>query len=145
MAPSRSRAHLAFVRTLPCCVCGRTRGVEAAHASGSRGMGQKCSDLDTMPLCRLHHEEQHRIGWPRFIQVYELDVPAILAELRERPKIVVASGIVSLAPGPHFVALYREQEFVLKPTSFGLELSVACALSSCGEYLRDQLLQRRAS
>lgn len=145
MTPTRSPQHIAFVRTLPCSVCGRTRGVQAAHAPGSRGMGQKRSDLETLPLCAAHHEEQHRIGWPRFIQTYGLDVQEILRELGERPQIVIIPGILAVAPGPHFVARYGRQEFILRPVSFGLDLSLECALRVCGEYLRDQLMQRRAA
>lgn len=149
MAPSRSRAHLAFIRTLPCCVCGRTRGVEAAHTPRvlgvmgggstyvSRGMGQKRSDLETIPLCRLHHEEQHRSGWPHFILTYQLDLLPILAELREKPRLTIIS--------PYVYAWYRGAEFELKPISMGLHASIECAVSVCGEYLRDQLLQRRAA
>jgi hypothetical protein len=119
-------------------------------------MGQKRSDLDTLPLCHAHHEEQHRIGWPRFIQTYELDVQEILRELRERPRLMVWSGIPTIARigprdprfyggGPRFVALYRDQEFILKFVSDGLEASLELARRVCGEYLRDQLIQRRAA
>ena len=74
MTPTRSSAHLAFIRSLPCAVQGcrcHYRRVEAAHTPGSRGMSQKRSDLDTIPLCTQHHEEQHRIGWKQFIATYE--------------------------------------------------------------------------
>ena len=155
MTPTRSPQHLAFVRTLPCSVCGRTRGVQAAHAPGSRGMGQKRSDLETLPLCAAHHEEQHRIGWPRFTQTYGLDVQAILRELRERPRLLIMDGaaLLALSSGgerrfgwkAHYVAHYKDQEFILKPVYFGLELSLTCAFRICGEYLRDQLMQRRAA
>src|SRR5271154_4397189 len=118
MTPTRSAAHLAFVCTLPCCVCGRTRGVEAAHAPGLRGMGQKRSDLETLPMCRAHHEEQHRIGWPRFIQTYELDIPGILAELREKPRLVIIPSKCVIG-APCWFALYRGQEFLLQPVAFG--------------------------
>jgi hypothetical protein len=55
----RNEAWLAEVRKLPCCVSttwclGR---VEADHA-GKRGLGQKCSDRETIPLCSIHH--RHR-------------------------------------------------------------------------------------
>ena len=45
----------------------------------------------------------------------------------------------------HYVAHYKDQEFILKPVYFGLELSLTCAFRICGEYLRDQLMQRRAA
>jgi len=60
------RAHLAFVRAQPCCVCGSTRNVEAAHlkmrkpeiGKESPGMQQKAHDMWVTPLCAYHH----RIG-----------------------------------------------------------------------------------
>ena len=86
MQPVRSSAHLAFIRTLPCVCCGRTRGVQAAHV-GSRGMGQKCSDLETIPLCDFHHKEQHRIGMKKFLLLYDLDIPALIAMLTCKPYV----------------------------------------------------------
>lgn len=66
----RSSAHLAFIRTLPCVVCGSHRDVEAAHirmpspAHGKRstGIARKPDDRWVLSLCRLHHEEQHLTG-----------------------------------------------------------------------------------
>jgi hypothetical protein len=71
--------YLEFIRSLPCVVCAdewctglipkRSIGIErilfrhqkaateAAHV-GSRGLGQKSNDRETIPLCRYHH----RIG-----------------------------------------------------------------------------------
>jgi hypothetical protein len=110
-------------------------------------MGQKRSDLETLPLCAAHHEEQHRIGWPRFTQTYGLDVQEILRELRERPRLLIMDGAAARRFGwkAHYVAHYKDQEFILKPVYFGLELSLTCAFRVCGEYLRDQLMQRRAA
>jgi hypothetical protein len=106
-------------------------------------MGQKRSDLDTLPLCYAHHEEQHRIGWPRFIPTYELDVQEILRELREKPRmfIVDRAGINQR----HFTVAYRGQEFFLTGVRDGVEKALSYALRACGEYLRDQLIQRRAA
>jgi len=60
--------HLKFIRGLPCLVCWRTGGVDAAHIRfpwptlGKRptGKGEKPSDEWTVPLCRGCHSEQHR-------------------------------------------------------------------------------------
>lgn len=59
--------HLAFVRTLPCLICGKP-GSDPAHirsaapAYGKRhtGMAEKPDDCWVLPLCRFHHDEQHR-------------------------------------------------------------------------------------
>ena len=77
--------HLAFIRTLPCCVCG-TRNVEAAHirmgslAHGKRdtGIGQKADDRWVLPLCRQHHDEQHRGSESAFWNTHGID-PFVLA------------------------------------------------------------------
>jgi hypothetical protein len=70
--------HLAFVRKLPCCVCGSMRDIEAAHirlacpAIGKRetGMAEKPDDRFVTPLCHYHHQSsilaQHRVGERRF-------------------------------------------------------------------------------
>lgn len=62
-------AHLAFIKTLQCCVCGKP-GPDAAHIRsasplfGKRetGAGEKASDKFTVPLCREHHDESHKAG-----------------------------------------------------------------------------------
>ena len=91
MKPARSKEHLAFVRSLPCCVSGRSWGIEAAHV-GRRGLGQKCSDFETIPLNSLFHREQHRIGLRAFCDAYELNIPALLALLNYKPRITVFDG-----------------------------------------------------
>lgn len=59
----RDEAWLAEVRRLPCAAVSDSCGthclgaVEADHA-GLRGLGQKCSDRETIPLCRRHHQER---------------------------------------------------------------------------------------
>jgi hypothetical protein len=50
----RSEAYLAWVRSLPCCVCGATTGIAAHHLVGMwqvSGMGLKASDSLAMPAC----------------------------------------------------------------------------------------------
>ncbi len=50
----RSEQYLAFVRSLPCSVCGATEGVAAHHITGMyqlSGMGLKPADSYTMPAC----------------------------------------------------------------------------------------------
>lgn len=61
-------AYLAYVRTLPCLICRRPGPSDPAHLrSAARqygkphtGMGEKPSDCWVLPLCRTHHEDQHR-------------------------------------------------------------------------------------
>ena len=54
----RSKAHLRFVATMPCVVCGM-RPVEVHHLKHlqPRARGLKVSDEFTVPLCPEHHRE----------------------------------------------------------------------------------------
>lgn len=69
MKPARDRNYLARVRRLSCCVC--SRGAQCAHHSTvGRGMGQKASDYDSIPMCTEHHFDFHEgkghfAGWDR--------------------------------------------------------------------------------
>jgi hypothetical protein len=50
--PERDAKYRAFVRTFPCCACGRLEGIEAAHTGHDGGMAQKSSDFSCVPLCK---------------------------------------------------------------------------------------------
>jgi hypothetical protein len=60
---SRDRDHLRFISRQPCTVCGR-QPCEAHHIRFAQpsALGRRVSDEFTVPLCRLHHRELHRIG-----------------------------------------------------------------------------------
>jgi ERF superfamily len=59
----RDKAHLKFVASQPCLVCGRSP-TDAHHLrfTQPRAMGRKVSDEFTVPLCRTHHRDNHRFG-----------------------------------------------------------------------------------
>ena len=58
-----SEPYLAYVRKHPCCLCGRSEGIEAHHWSHHGGvMGSKCDDYRTVPLCQEHHRYWHCHG-----------------------------------------------------------------------------------
>jgi hypothetical protein len=59
----RDKAHLKFVGSQPCLVCGRSPA-DAHHLrfTQQRAMGRKVSDEFTVPLCRAHHQDNHRFG-----------------------------------------------------------------------------------
>jgi hypothetical protein len=59
----RDKTHLKFVASQPCLVCGRSPA-DAHHLrfTQQRAMGRKVSDEFTVPLCRAHHQENHRFG-----------------------------------------------------------------------------------
>jgi DNA recombination protein Rad52 len=59
----RSKEHLRFVGQQPCVICGRT----PAHAhhvryAQAKGIALKVSDQFTVPLCAIHHSENHATG-----------------------------------------------------------------------------------
>jgi len=59
----RDPAHLAFVASEPCLICGR-RPAQAHHLrfAQPRAMSLKVSDEYTVPLCNIHHDQLHRNG-----------------------------------------------------------------------------------
>ena len=59
----RSEPYLAYVRNHPCCLCGRSEGIEVHHWSHHGGvMGAKVDDYRTVPLCQEHHRYWHDHG-----------------------------------------------------------------------------------
>jgi len=59
----RDKAHLKFVASQPCLVCGRTPS-DPHHLrfAQPRALGLKVSDEFTVPLCRGHHRQLHQAG-----------------------------------------------------------------------------------
>jgi DNA recombination protein Rad52 len=59
----RSKEHLRFVAQQPCLVCGRSP-THAHHVrfAQSKGLGLKVSDEFTVPLCAIHHQQNHATG-----------------------------------------------------------------------------------
>jgi len=62
----RDNKHLAWIRTLHCCICGmpgpdpaHIRSASAVHGKRETGGAEKPSDKWTVPACRTHHDEQH--------------------------------------------------------------------------------------
>lgn len=65
----RDEQHLAFIRRLNCCICGKEnpqaahiRSASAAYGKRETGGQEKASDKWTTPLCAAHHDEQHAAG-----------------------------------------------------------------------------------
>jgi hypothetical protein len=59
----RDREHVRYVAQQPCLICGRQPS-DAHHLRFAQGraLGRKVSDEFTVPLCRGHHREVHRLG-----------------------------------------------------------------------------------
>ena len=103
-------------------------------------MSQKCSYLETIPLCSAHHKEQHRIGLRHFQRTYGLDIQALLETLQQKPRLIVKPVPLTwpwgeTIPEPHWFAVYRGECFRLFPTCNGLSESIPLAVELCREYL----------
>lgn len=134
--PVRSEAHLAFVRSLPCLIEGcRSRFTVAMHTSGSRGMGQKRSDLETVPGCPMHHDEQHRMGWKAFALKYDLDIPALIGILTTKPHI--RRGEL----GECYYAVYFDEVFQLSRVEDGLGKAMSVCRDLCREWLIENVFR----
>jgi hypothetical protein len=59
----RDKAHLRFVASQPCLICGRQPS-DPHHLrfAQPRALGLKVSDEFAVPVCRTHHREIHRYG-----------------------------------------------------------------------------------
>lgn len=85
-------AQLAFVRSLPCLICGSTYEVHAAHiryhdryyGKELTGAGRKPSDVWSVPLCCEHHvlgpDAQHNRGEREWWALNGID-PLVIAAL----------------------------------------------------------------
>lgn len=60
------------VRSQPCLICPAGRQRTPTDPCHIRTFGASGVDAEWnfMPLCREHHDEQHRIGWYRFTKKY---------------------------------------------------------------------------
>lgn len=84
--------HLDYIRSLPCCICGENTTVEAAHIrTGSSehgkpitGMQEKPSDAWCLPLCGLHHREQHTMNEMEFWHLHGIDPFMLAITLRSK-------------------------------------------------------------
>jgi DNA recombination protein Rad52 len=75
----RDKAHLKFVASQPCLVCGRQPS-DPHHLrfAQPRAIGLKVSDEFTVPLCRGHHRQLHQVGneaaWWEDLQIDALEI-----------------------------------------------------------------------
>ena len=75
--------HRRWVKSHGCCVPGcRASSVDFAHlrSAANAGTGQRPHDIFGVSLCRLHHDEQHRIGAEAFGDRYGIDLWSLAAE-----------------------------------------------------------------
>lgn len=85
----KNEAHLAYIRQLPCVVCGNNIETEAAHVryqelrAGKQmpGLGRKPDDAWAVPLCSQHHRDQHTMDERKFWRVAGIDPLPVAAFL----------------------------------------------------------------
>ena len=137
MRPPRDAQYLAWIRTLPCAVCGSMRGIEASH-TGPHGLGQKSSDYAAIPLCSRHHrtgpDSYHKLGPRKFSEVHRLDIPAIVRRLNLKPVVKIRLG--------SFVAHLEGEQYVLGRIGEGFAPALRRMRELCG---RERMLASRAS
>ena len=91
----RDKAHLKFVVSQPCLVCGRQPS-DPHHLrfAQPRALGLKVSDEFTVPLCRGHHRQLHQIGnevaWWEDFQINALEIARGLWE-QTHPALAIGS------------------------------------------------------
>jgi hypothetical protein len=103
--PQRNPQYLAWIRTLPCIVCGLDRSIEASHTDPN-GLGQKSSDYSAIPLCIRHHrtgkDSYHKLGPRKFSELHNVDIRAIVGRLNMKPMVRLEEGsFVAHLEGEH--------------------------------------------
>jgi hypothetical protein len=92
----RSKEHLRYVARRPCLICGRAPS-HAHHIryAQPKGLALKVSDEFTVPLCAIHHSENHTTGNERrWWEEHKIDPLAVAEELWKR----FQSGTDEFAP-----------------------------------------------
>jgi hypothetical protein len=94
----RDKAHLAFIAAQPCLICRRSP-CDAHHLKFAqpRSLGRKVSDEFTVPLCRDHHQDLHRLGnevaWWNNVQIAPIEVAKDLWQVTLlQPDASIAKG-----------------------------------------------------
>jgi hypothetical protein len=97
----RDKAHLRFVASQPCLVCGRQPSdPHHLRSAQPRALGLKVSDEFTVPLCRGHHQQLHQAGnevaWWENLKISPLVIAKGLLE-QTHPE-TAAADTATLAP-----------------------------------------------
>lgn len=62
----RSKKYLEFIRSQPCLICQHPESDPHHETLSGKGTGLKGPDNETIPLCKTHHDERHRVGRETF-------------------------------------------------------------------------------
>jgi hypothetical protein len=69
LLPHRNPKYKAFIQQQKCYIC-RALPPSHHHHIFAEGVGTKCSDYESMPLCNDHHREFHDKGREEFAEHY---------------------------------------------------------------------------
>ena len=79
-AEKSALGYLKWLRGRECVVCcmkgySSASRIEAAHVdyAGGKGVGTKVADKHAIPMCGVHHAEQHSLGWNTFEGKYRFN------------------------------------------------------------------------
>lgn len=102
--PVRDEAYKAWIRTWPCAICSlgdnslndkKAFGwTETAHV-GIRGLWQRCSDHETIPLCCWHHRagpESHHVLGKKFWEHHGVERDKLISFYQNAYGLVLPSG-----------------------------------------------------
>ena len=96
----RCKEHLRYVAQQPCIICGRSPS-HAHHIrlAQSNGLGLKVSDEFTVPLCAIHHQQNHATGNERlWWQEHKIDpIPVAERLWRESRATTTPTNATSVA------------------------------------------------
>jgi hypothetical protein len=86
--PARNWKYRAWVRSLPCAVCGLEPCGEAAHTGHDGGLSTKASDYSCIPLCpdchRFGPHAYHVVGRQAFVGRHSIDIDALVRRLNSQ-------------------------------------------------------------
>ena len=68
----RNSRYLKFLREFGYCAVCASSGCDPCHGPVN-GMSSKGPDAEAIPMCREHHNEQTRLGWPKFEDAHGFD------------------------------------------------------------------------
>ena len=103
----RDKAHLKFVASQPCLVCGR-QPCDPHHLrfAQPRAIGLKVSDEFTVPLCRGHHRQLHQAGnevvWWENLKIKPLEIAKGLWEESHARSTPIVDENISQSDGGRF-------------------------------------------
>lgn len=80
MITVRTDDYLDFIRSKPCCLCGK-EGPSEAHHVAQGGVGMKGSDMSCIPLCSEHHVLTEDKGHGHVSRAFKVSLTAIICDL----------------------------------------------------------------